>query len=65
MEENKEILEEETVVEVEELKSEAEILQESGYKARSTWQIVAAWIGLGIVIAGVILYYYHIATGGR
>ena len=65
MEENKEILEEETVVEVEEIQSEAEILQESGYKVRPKWQVVAAWVGLAIVTVGIALYYYHIATGGR
>ena len=34
------------------------------YQPRPTWQRVLAWIGLGIVVIGVILYYYHIARGG-
>lgn len=37
----------------------------SSYQPRPTWQRVLAWIGLGIVVLGVILYYYHIASGGR
>ncbi|MBQ8768545.1 MAG: hypothetical protein IJZ15_02705 [Oscillospiraceae bacterium] len=32
---------------------------------RPVWQRVLAWIGVGIVVLGVILYYYHIASGGR
>jgi len=39
-------------------------LQPESYRPRPKWQIAAAWVGLAIVIAGVILYYYHIATGG-
>lgn len=35
------------------------------YAPRPAWQRVMAWIGLGIVVVGVILYYYHIARGGR
>lgn len=34
------------------------------YQPRPTWQRVLAWIGLGIVLIGVVLYYYHIARGG-
>ena len=34
------------------------------YQPRPAWQRIAAWIGLGIVIVGVILYYYQIARGG-
>lgn len=34
------------------------------YEPRPVWQRVLAWIGFGIVVAGVILYYYHIARGG-
>jgi len=37
----------------------------SVYRPRPVWQRVAAWIGVGIVVIGVILYYYHIARGGR
>lgn len=35
------------------------------YHPRPRWQVWAARIGLGIVILGVILYYWHIASGGR
>lgn len=34
------------------------------YVPRPVWQRVLAWIGVAIVILGVILYYYHIARGG-
>lgn len=34
------------------------------YEPRPIWQRVLAWVGVGIVVAGVILYYYHIARGG-
>jgi len=34
------------------------------YTPRPAYQIWAAWIGLVIVIAGVILYYLQIARGG-
>ncbi len=35
------------------------------YEPRPVWQRVLAWIGVGIVVLGVILYYYHIARGGQ
>ena len=38
--------------------------QASTYEPRPVWQRVLAWIGVGIMIVGVILYYYHIARGG-
>ena len=34
------------------------------YKPRPKWQIVAAWIGLGVMLVCVTLYYLHIFTGG-
>ena len=34
------------------------------YVPRPKWQVWAARIGLVIVIISVILYYYHIASGG-
>lgn len=34
------------------------------YHPRPAWQIWAAWIGLAIVITGVVLYYIQIARGG-
>ena len=41
-----------------------EVTEESGYQPRPVWQRVVAWVGLAIVIAGVVLYYIHIANGG-
>jgi transcriptional antiterminator NusG len=35
------------------------------YKPRPTWQVWAARIGLVIMIICVILYYWHIASGGK
>ena len=54
MEENKEILETEEVVE----------LKKETYVPRPKWQIVAAWIGVGIVAAGFLLWCWQIATAG-
>ncbi len=36
-----------------------------GYTPRPAWQVWAARVGLVIMIISVILYYIHIATGGR
>ena len=58
MEENKEINE------MEEISAEemnAEVLKQEGYVPRPKWQIVAAWIGVGIVAVGFALYCCHIA----
>lgn len=35
------------------------------YTPRPKWQIIAAWVGLGIMLVCVALYYWHIASGGR
>lgn len=35
------------------------------YTPRPAWQVWAARVGLVIMIISVILYYIHIATGGR
>ena len=35
------------------------------YKPRPVWQVWAARIGLVIMIICVILYYWHIASGGK
>ena len=35
-----------------------------GYVPRPAWQVWAARIGLVIIIISVILYYWHIASGG-
>ena len=56
MEENKEILETEEV--------SAEEAKKETYVPRPKWQIIAAWIGVGIVAVGFLLYCWHIATAG-
>ena len=61
MEENK-ITEEMEEVSVEEMN--AEVLKKETYVPRPKWQIVAAWIGVGIVAVGFLLYCWHIANGG-
>ena len=38
--------------------------EEPGYTPRPAWQVWAARIGLVIMIISVILYYWHIASGG-
>ena len=43
---------------------EAEETQET-YTPRPRYQVWAARIGLLIMIAGIILYYWHIASGGK
>ena len=35
------------------------------YHPRPAWQVWAARVGLVIMIISIILYYIHIATGGR
>jgi len=34
------------------------------YVPRPKWQIVLAWVGIGIVLVGFGVYLYHIATAG-
>ncbi len=46
------------------LEQEPILTEQKGYTPRPKWQIIAAWIGLAIVVTGVALYYFHIATGG-
>ena len=58
MEENKE-MEQVTPEEM-----NAEVLKKDTYVPRPKWQIVAAWIGIGIVAVGFILYCWQIATAG-
>ena len=36
--------------------------EQEKYVPRPKWQIAMAWSGLVIVVVGVILYYYYIAT---
>ena len=35
-----------------------------GYVPRPAWQVWAARVGLVIMIISIILYYWHIASGG-
>ena len=58
MEENKELEQ----VSAEEMN--AEVLKKDTYVPRPKWQIVAAWVGIAIVVAGFVLYCWHIANGG-
>ena len=58
MEENKELEQ----VSAEEMN--AEVLKKDTYVPRPKWQIAAAWVGIGIVLVGFILYCWHIATAG-
>lgn len=44
---------------------DAQILDKESYHPRPKWQIVAAWIGMGIVLLAFCLYCYQIATGGK
>lgn len=34
------------------------------YKPRPKWQVIAARVGLVIIIICIALYYWHIARGG-
>ena len=34
------------------------------YVPRPKWQIVLAWIGIGIMVVSILLYYWQIASGG-
>ena len=58
MEENKELEE----VSAEQLNDE--VLKKDTYVPRPKWQIIAAWVGIGIVLGGFLLYCWHIANGG-
>ena len=42
----------------------AEQEAQNGYVPRPAWQVWAARIGLVIMIISIILYYWHIASGG-
>ena len=50
---------------LQDMETQPEELLNTPYRPRPLWQRIAAWIGIAIVVAGVILYYYHIARGGR
>ena len=46
-------------------KEEIEQLPDApAYTPRPKWQIIAAWIGLGVMLISIALYYWHIASGG-
>ena len=38
--------------------------QKPAYTPRPKWQIILAWIGVAIMVASVIMYYWQIASGG-
>ncbi len=38
--------------------------EQEHYKPRPKWQIAAAWLGVALMVAGVIVYYITIARGG-
>ena len=38
--------------------------QQPVYRPRPKWQLVAAWIGIAIMVVSIILYYWQIASGG-
>ena len=56
---------EEEIFEPEEMAEELPTEETPVYEPRPAWQVWAARIGLVIVIIGVILYYWHIASGGK
>ena len=44
--------------------AEADLQIKKPYVPRPAWQVWAARIGLVIMIISIILYYWHIASGG-
>ena len=50
---------------MEEARVEIEEAEQPVYQPRPAWQVWLARVAAGIVILGVILYYWHIASGGR
>ena len=38
--------------------------EQEHYTPRPAWQIAAAWVGIAVMIICIILYYWHIASGG-
>ena len=49
---------------MEEMNENQELQEQQGYKPRPVWQIVLAWVGIAVMVTAIILYYYHIASGG-
>lgn len=56
---------EEEIIQPEELAEQIPEEQTPVYEPRPTWQVWAARVGLVIMIICVILYYWHIASGGK
>ena len=54
----------EEIIETSEVEEILETEEKTGYKPRPKWQIIAAWVGVAIMVVSVALYYYHIANGG-
>ncbi len=52
------------IIETNEQEEIFETQEKTGYTPRPKWQIVAAWVGVAIMVVAVALYYYHIANGG-
>ena len=50
--------------EVNEQPAAEEIQNKEAYTPRPKWQIVAAWVGIAIVVVGFVLYCWQIANGG-
>lgn len=38
--------------------------EQEHYKPRPRWQLAAAWLGVALMVLGVIAYYITIAKGG-
>jgi len=49
---------------MEERMENEEIEVKESYQPRPLWQIVLAWIGVGIVAVAFVIYLYNIASGG-
>ena len=47
-----------------EIETIEEETQTPAYTPRPKWQIVLAWIGVAIMAASIIMYYWQIANGG-
>ena len=43
---------------------ERDEILEQPYTPRPKWQVIAAWVGLVVMLICVALYYWHIASGG-
>lgn len=57
---------EDEILQPDESQEEAPVQEEtSTWQPRPAYQVWAARIGLVIMIISIILYYWHIATGGR